>query len=118
MKETFTREEKIAAFREVWPMPVLILGVLVGIFVGIFTPTEAGAVGAFLATVLAIARRSFSWTVLRDATMSTIVSTAGIFMVVIGTVLLGKLMALSRMPTYLKSCIWPICWRSCWRNAA
>ena len=101
VEETFTREQKIAAFREVWPVPVLIIGVLVGIFIGIFTPTEAGAVGAFLAIVLAIARRSFSWAVLRDATMSTIVSTAGIFMVVIGTVLLGKLMALSRLPTFL-----------------
>jgi C4-dicarboxylate transporter, DctM subunit len=101
VEETFTREQKIAAFREVWPMPVLIVGVLVGIFIGIFTPTEAGAVGAFLAILLAIVRRSFGWTVLRDATMSTIVGTAGIFMVVIGTVLLGKLMALSRLPTFL-----------------
>jgi C4-dicarboxylate transporter, DctM subunit len=101
VEETFTREEKIAAFRDVWPMPVLIIGVLVGIFVGLFTPTEAGAVGAFLAITLAILRRSFSWAVLRDATMNTIVGTAGIFMVVIGTVLLGKLMALSRLPTFL-----------------
>ncbi len=101
VRETFTREQKIAAFREVWPMPVLIVGVLAGIFAGVFTPTEAGAVGAFLAILLAILRRSFSWAVLRDATMNTIVGTAGIFMVVIGTVLLGKLMALSRLPTFL-----------------
>ena len=101
VEETFTREQKVAAFREVWPMPVLIIGVLAGIFIGLFTPTEAGAVGAFLAILLAIARRSFGWGVLREATMNTIVGTAGIFMVVIGTVLLAKLMALSRLPTFL-----------------
>ena len=99
--ERFAREEKIAALREVWPMPVLIVGVLSGIFVGLFTPTEAGAVGAFLAILLALVRRSFSWTVLREAVLNTIVGTAGIFMVVIGTVLLAKLMALSRLPTFL-----------------
>jgi tripartite ATP-independent transporter DctM subunit len=99
--ESFTRAEKIAAFREVWPMPVLIVGVLVGIFIGVFTPTEAGAVGAFLAVLLATVRRSFTWAVLREATMNTIAGTAGIFMVVIGTVLLGKLMALSRLPSFL-----------------
>ena len=99
--ERFTREEKIAALREVWPMPVLIVGVLSGIFVGLFTPTEAGAVGAFLAILLALVRRSFSWTALREAVLNTIVGTAGIFMVVVGTVLLAKLMALSRLPTFL-----------------
>ncbi len=101
VNETFTREQKIAAFREVWPMPVLIIGVLTGIFVGVFTPTEAGAVGALLAILLAVVRRSLSWRVLWDAAMNTIVGTAGIFMVVIGTALLGKLMALSRLPTFL-----------------
>ncbi len=99
--ERFTREAKIAALREVWPMPVLIVGVLSGIFVGLFTPTEAGAVGAFLAILLALVRRSFNWTALREAVLNTIVGTAGIFMVVVGTVLLAKLMALSRLPTFL-----------------
>ena len=101
VRETFSRQEKIAPFREVWPMPVLILRVLAGIFVGVFTPTEAGAVGAFLAIILAMTRRTLTWRVLWDATMNTIVGTAGIFMVVIGTVLLSKLMALSRLPSFL-----------------
>jgi len=99
--ERFTRSERYEALREVWPMPVLIIFVLAGIFAGIFTPTEAGAVGAFLAMLLALSRRTLNFRVLRDATMSTIVGTAGIFMVVIGTVLLGKLMALSGLPNAL-----------------
>ncbi|MEM8597854.1 MAG: TRAP transporter large permease subunit, partial [Pseudomonadota bacterium] len=101
VEESFSREEKMEALREVWPMPALILGVLSGIFLGWFTPTEAGAVGALLAMVLATVRRRMSWAVLRDAVTRTITGTAGIFMVVIGTVLLGRLMALSGLPNAL-----------------
>lgn len=99
--ETFSREEKLAAMRDIWPMPVLIVIVLAGIFIGLFTPTEAGAVGAALALLLAAARRTLSFKVLRESCLSTIIGTAGIFMVVIGTVLLGKLMALSGLPNAL-----------------
>jgi tripartite ATP-independent transporter DctM subunit len=101
VREKFTREAKLAAVREVWPMPVLIVGVLAGIFVGLFTPTEAGAVGAFLAILLAMVRRSLTPRILWRACVNTITGTAGIFMVVIGTVLLAKLMALSRLPNVL-----------------
>jgi tripartite ATP-independent transporter DctM subunit len=103
VREAFTREEKLKALREVWPLPVLIVGVLVGIFLGIFTPTEAGAIGATLAIGLAAIRRRLTWPALRKAVLDTLSGTAGIFMVVIGTVLLARFMALSGVPTYLSS---------------
>jgi tripartite ATP-independent transporter DctM subunit len=99
--ETFTREEKLEALAEIWPLPVLIVAVLVGIFVGIFTPTEAGAVGAFLAILLAWARGMLSLAALKDGVLNTLTGTAGIFMVVIGTVLLARLMALSGVPGHI-----------------
>ncbi|WP_291298202.1 TRAP transporter large permease [Elioraea sp.] len=99
--ESFTREEKLEALAEIWPLPVLIIAVLVGIFVGIFTPTEAGAVGAFLAIVLAWARGMLSLAALKDGVLNTLTGTAGIFMVVIGTVLLARLMALSGVPGHI-----------------
>ncbi|MYN13988.1 TRAP transporter large permease subunit [Pusillimonas sp. TS35] len=99
--ERFTRAQKVAAIKNVWPLPVLIIGVLVGIFVGVFTPTEAGAVGAALSIVLAIVRRSLTWENLRKSVVLTLGGTAGIFMVVIGTVLLGRFMVLSGVPTFI-----------------
>ncbi|NJO22543.1 MAG: TRAP transporter large permease subunit, partial [Sphingomonadales bacterium] len=48
--------EKIQALGEVWPLPVLILGVIGSIYAGIATPTEAGALGAFLAVVIGVAK--------------------------------------------------------------
>lgn len=103
VREAFTRQEKLKALREVWPLPVLIVGVLLGIFLGVFTPTEAGAIGATLAIGLAAVRRRLTWPALRKAVADTLSGTAGIFMVVIGTVLLARFMALSGVPTYLSS---------------
>lgn len=95
-----TMREMLAALREIWPLPVLIVGVLSGIFLGVFTPTEAGAVGAFLAMVIAAAKGSLTRHVLKKAFTHTLSGTAGIFMVVIGTVLLTRFMALSGVPTF------------------
>ena len=54
-------------------------------------------------TGLAAIRRRLTWPALRKAVIDTLSGTAGIFMVVIGTVLLARFMALSGVPTYLSS---------------
>lgn len=100
-KTPFSREEKIAALREVWPLPLLILGVLGGIMAGVFTPTEAGAMGAFMTLNIAAVRRTISVGVLKRAAFQTLSSTASIFILIIGTVLLTRLMALSGVPDFL-----------------
>lgn len=96
--EGFSADEKMAAMTDVWPLPVLIVGVLAGIFLGWFTPTEGAAIGAALAIVLAALKGTLSWAVLREASSSALSGTASIFMVVIGTVLLAKMMALTGVP--------------------
>ena len=96
-----TRAQKLAVLREVWPLPVLIVGVLGGIFFGLFTPTEAGAVGALLALAVAAVRRELTLAKFRAAVERTLLSTANIFLVVIGTVLLTRLMALSGVPAFI-----------------
>jgi tripartite ATP-independent transporter DctM subunit len=99
--EEITWRDRLQSLRGVWPLPVLIVGVLAGIFLGVFTPTEAGAVGAFLALVIAAIRRTLTWAVFRNAVVETLSGTAGIFLVVIGTVLLTRFMALSGLPSFL-----------------
>jgi C4-dicarboxylate transporter DctM subunit len=96
--EHYTRQEKLAVLKQVWPLPVLVIGVMVGIFTGLFTPTEAGAIGAALAMVIALFRRALTWKLLWKSLTVTLTGTASIFMVVIGTVLLGKFMAVSGVP--------------------
>jgi len=101
--ETFTFEQKLNALKNVWPLPVLVITVLIGIFVGFFSPTEAGAVGAAMAIFLAATRGSLSWLKLRKSVFLTLSGTSGIFIIVIGTVLLGRFMALSGVPVFITS---------------
>jgi tripartite ATP-independent transporter DctM subunit len=103
VSETFTRRDLMDAAKAVWALPTIVVGVLAGIFIGLFSPTEAGAVGAALAIGLGVMRRSLTWRALYRSGLATLSSTAGIFMVVIGTTLLGKFMTLSGVPNYIAS---------------
>ena len=98
VQEDISREEKIAAVKDIWPLPLLIFSVLGGIFAGVFSPTEAGAIGAGVATLIAMLRGAFTWTALRDALIQTAISTTGIFIILIGSVFFTRFLALSGLP--------------------
>lgn len=67
--------------RAIIPPVLLIFAVLGSIFFGIATPTEAGAVGAVGATVLAWANRRLNWKLLRDSAESTVRATSLVIMI-------------------------------------
>jgi len=92
-------EDGWAALRQVWPLPMLILAVLGGIFAGVFSPTEAGAVGAFAAFVIALLRGSMTLDAARSALVQTAVSTTSIFIILIGSVFFTRMLALSGVPS-------------------
>lgn len=101
--ESVTRAEMMDALKEVWPLPVLILSVLIGIFLGVFTPTQAGAIGAGVALIIAALRRELSVATFWKAVRDTLHGTASIFLVIIGTSLLTRFLALSQVPTFLSN---------------
>lgn len=90
-----TRAELIAGLKDTWPLPLLVFSVLMGIFFGVFTPTEAGAVGALLAILIATLRGSMSRTVIKDALRDTIVSTSSIFMIAVGASMFASFVGMS-----------------------
>lgn len=100
-----TWNERWRALGEVWPLPLLILGVIGGIYSGIATPTEAGALGAFLALVISIAQRRLTLKLFREAAREAVFSTASIFFVAIGAVLLTRFMAFSGVPVFLGNAV-------------
>jgi tripartite ATP-independent transporter DctM subunit len=77
------------------------MGVLGGIFGGFFTPTEAGGVGATLAIIIALLRRSLTWEAMRDAIRQTVVATSSIFFLSIGAIMFTRFMGLSGVPRAL-----------------
>lgn len=87
--------ERFAAFGDTWPVIVLVVGVFGGLFTGIFTPTEAGSIGAALAFLIGLAKRALSWPVLKEAIGETLRTTASIFLIAIGAQLLTRFFALA-----------------------
>ncbi len=73
----------LRVFLSVLPPAALILGVLGTIFFGIATPTEASGIGAFLASMLALARGRLTLSVLRDVARQTTTTTAFIFAILV-----------------------------------
>lgn len=97
-RTTYTTEEKIATLKDVWPLPVLIFGVLGGIFSGMFTATEAGAIGAALAILIALLRRALSARMFMRALIETAEGTAAIFIIVVGAAIYSRFMSYSNLP--------------------
>ncbi|HHY83902.1 MAG TPA: TRAP transporter large permease subunit [Clostridiales bacterium] len=69
-------------FVSLLPPLILILAVLGSIFFGIAAPTEAAAVGAFAATVLAIIYRKFSWDILKGVAIDTIRLSGMVYLII------------------------------------
>lgn len=88
--------------RNLWPLPVLIIGVLGGIFFGVFTPTEAGGVGATLALLLALLRGGLTRQRLADAAIQTAEVTCTLFLIAIAAAMLTRFMALSGLPSVIE----------------
>jgi tripartite ATP-independent transporter DctM subunit len=84
----------------IWPIIALIVMVLGSIFAGIATPTEAAAVGAFGAILLAILYRRFSWQVLKRATFSTLRITSQLMFIYVGVKIMSAALARAGLITF------------------
>lgn len=83
------------------PITLLIVVVLGGIYGGVFTPTEAGAVGALGALLLALARRSLDLKTLWGILIETGHVTASILFLLVAAHLYATMLALSGLPDFL-----------------
>jgi tripartite ATP-independent transporter DctM subunit len=83
------------------PIVLLIAVVLGGIYGGFFTPTEAGAVGALGALLLALARRKLDWRGLWSVLVETGHVTVSISFLIIAASIYTRMLALSGLPQFL-----------------
>ncbi len=89
------------AIQLVWAIPVIFGISMGGLYFGIFTPTEAGAAGAFLAILYAALTRRMTFDGFRHAVSRTIRTTSFIFMLVIAGKIFGFFLSVSRIPLVL-----------------
>jgi tripartite ATP-independent transporter DctM subunit len=90
--------ERIQTLGRAGPMLGIVIATIGGIYIGVFTPSEAAAVGAFLALVYALWRRTITGESLQFLLLETVKTTAFVFLILIGALVFGPFLALSGLP--------------------
>jgi len=95
---TFSHRERLASLSGLIETLLLFILIMGGLFLGIFTPTEAGAIGAFGTLVLALAGRNLTMQGFMTAVFETTRISCMILMIVAGATIFGHFLAVTRIP--------------------
>jgi tripartite ATP-independent transporter DctM subunit len=90
--------DKIRAIPGAFEMIVLFTLIMGGLYSGAYTPTEAGAAGAFFAVVLGLLRRKLTWKGFVASIIDTLKISCMIIIIVAGAVIFGRFLTVSGLP--------------------
>jgi C4-dicarboxylate transporter DctM subunit len=93
--------ERLAALRGPWQFLALFIATIGGIYAGIFSPTEAAAVGAFGAILLGVLARRITMASLLESFDATVVTSCALFIIIIGATLFSSFMVQTQLPAML-----------------
>ena len=92
--------EQWAALLDIWPVLVIFLLVMGGIYAGIFTPTEAAAVGAVGTFLIAVTKGRMRVEGTVEALLGTATTTAMIFLILLGAAVFNAFLGFSQLPIF------------------
>ena len=90
--------EKIKALSGIIEITILFLLVMLGLYFGFFTPTEAGAAGSFFAVILCVIQGRLTWKGFIASVIDTLRISCMVIMIVAGAVIFGRFLAVTRIP--------------------
>lgn len=94
-------KERIAALKEVWAPLLLFVFIIGGLYGGLFTPTEAGGVGAAGAFIIGFVRGKLPANKIKEALLQATRTSAAVFTVLIGALLFGYFLTVTETPQQL-----------------
>ncbi len=94
----FSWRQRWEALPQMWGVTVLFLAVVIGIYAGIFTPTEAAAVGTFIAFLMSVKKNFKNPEVLAKAFIDTGRTTGMIMAICVGATLFTQFITLTGLP--------------------
>jgi len=96
--ETFSWSAKMRSLLDLGETLAVFALVMGGLFWGLFTPTEAAAVGVFGVLLVSMIRRQLTWQSFVDALYETLRTSCMVMMLIAGATLFGKFLAVTRIP--------------------
>jgi len=94
-------KEKLRVMTGIIEAVILFLLAIGGLFLGWFSPTQSGAIGAGGALLIGLARRQLSWQTFIDAGKEALRTSCMVIFIITGAVIFGHFMAVSRIPFVL-----------------
>ncbi|WP_456324415.1 TRAP transporter large permease [Desulfonauticus submarinus] len=91
-------KERFISLKGSIEMLVLFGLVMTGLLAGFFTPSQAGGVGAFLALIIAVLRKQLSFRNFILALEDTLKVTSMIMVIILGAIIFGRFLAVTRLP--------------------
>jgi C4-dicarboxylate transporter DctM subunit len=104
-QERLSWRQRLAAQKGVWPVMLIFVLVLGGIYGGWFTPTEAAAIGTVGTGICAFTLGKMRLAEFKEVLLGTGVTTAMIFMILLGADVMNAFLALSQLPNTLAEVI-------------
>lgn len=94
-EDSYEESSRLKAIIKPWPMVLLIVVTLGGIWGGFFTPIEAGGVGAFGALILVICKRKFTLKAMWDTLLETGITTGSVLFLLISAQMYSRMLAMT-----------------------
>jgi C4-dicarboxylate transporter, DctM subunit len=96
--ESFSWRVRLASLRDLGETLFVFLLVMGGLFFGLFTPTEAAAVGVIGVILVSTLQRRLKWEGFKSSLYETLRTSCMVMMLIAGAVVFGKFMAVTRIP--------------------
>ncbi len=90
--------DRLNAMKDIWAPMLLFVFVIGGLYGGLFTPTEAGGVGAGGAFVIGVARGRLGRSEIRQSLLQATRTAAAVFTVLIGALIFGYFLTITQVP--------------------
>ena len=90
--------ERLQPLLGLWKIVVLFAIAVGGIYLGVFSPTEAAAVSALVAIAIGVATRTLDWAGFKTSLSETVSTTAILFFIVLGAFLFKEFIVLTQLP--------------------
>lgn len=97
--------ERLSSIKDVWAICLLFATVMGGIYLGVFTPTEAAGIGATGSFFITLVRGKMTIKSLVATLVSTVRTTAMLFFLVMGAVLFSNFINIAGLPDALKDMV-------------